>query len=1007
MKRKIKITSKMLKRTFLWALLIALVTIFSVVVVKSFGSGHIYSNSSIPESVDALGDYKRYLDENGYVTGNEDLTPATSDIVALGVEAINTTFHTETFQGQDALLTTTNGSATWEFEVKEAGFYNIKLDYMPYVGTSTDEEKRSGGANIERKVYINDEVPFGDLRNVSFQRVWGDGGEKKVDNTGNEIRPLQIEKPERRVSYIKDQVGYVTEPYLIYFKEGINTIKLESIREPMAVFGVIISSKETYKSYDEVYQDYVNQGYKKVTGKVTGYYNEDSDLIEGEDSIKRSSSTIYAISDRTSAFSSPSDPVKLILNSIGGNKWKTPGDWITWEFTVPETGLYNISMRAKQSSSRGLFSTRKVYIDGAIPFAEAQNSKFIYSSNWNIVTLGTEDTPFYFYLTEGTHEITLEATLGEYGSQINRVQNTIDELTSMYRQIISKTGINPDKYIDYKLTEKIPTLIETFNKSAKTLDDVAKTITRISGEKSGESASLETMAIQLRKFIDNPRTIQRNLVNFSNNISSLGTWILTVSSQALTIDYLIVHSNDYELPKANPNFFGATWFGIKAFFQSFFFDYSSIGSTDKNADYESVEVWFLTSEVAGREQANAIRTLIDTTFGEKYNIDLKVVGPETLLTATLAGRGPDVAINAYNGTPINYAMRGAIENIAKKDSNGNYVYEGFEDVTGWFQESAMTPYEFNGGYYALPNTQSFLMLFYREDIFEAQNWPVPETWKDVIDLIPELQVQNLQFYLPLNTVGASSIVNQIFASRLYQTGGSFYRTDTNSEGKTYMESNFDSEQAMEAFEFWSDFYTSYGFSLTITANTFINRFRSGEMPIGIAPYDTYNTLAVSAPEIRGKWKFEVIPGTEKSDGTIDHSGAASGTAVMMMKQADQKQGAWEFMKWWVSEETQVGYAREVEAILGSAARHPTANKEAFKRLAWTIEERNVLVEQWDVTVGVPEVPGGYYTGRNLENAFREVVNNNLNPRDTLADYIFTINKELNRKRAEFGLGISD
>jgi len=984
-KRKIKITSRMLRKTFLWLLLIALLTLFTTVVVKSYDDGHIYSNSSIPESVTPLGEYKEYLES--YANAK---TPTIDDIVIAGTNTKETTFGTDIIDGTEVLVTTASGTATWEVDVPIAGFYNIKVDYIPII---------DGGANIERKIYVNGIVPFDDLDNVSFQRVWGDGGEKSVDKNGNEIRPLQEEKPQRRVSYVKDQVGYVTEPYLIYFDEGTNTITFESVREAMGIFNITISSKETYKTYDEVYSEYEAKGYKKVSGGITGYYKEGEQYIQGEDSTVRSSSTIYAITDRTSAYNMPADPVKTILNSIGGTKWTTPGDWITWEFTVPESGLYNISLRAKQSSSRGLFSTRKVYIDGEIPFAEAQNAKFIYSSDWNIVTIGEEDKPYYFYLEAGTHEITLEATLGDYGTQINRVQTTINELTAIYRQIISITGTSPDKYIDYKLTTKIPNLLETFEESIKTLEDVADTITQISGEKSSESASLDTMAIQLRNFIKKPRTIQRNLTNFSNNISSLGTWILTVSSQSLTVDYLIVHSDDYKLPKGDANFFESTWFGIKSFVQSFFFDYSNIGATEENEDYTTVEVWFLTSESAGREQANAIRTLVDTTFGKKINIDLKVVAPETLLPATLAGKGPDVAINLPNGTPINYAMRGAVQDISG--------FDGFEEVKSWFQASSMVPYEYNSGYYALPNTQTFLMMFYREDIFNDQNWDVPDTWDDVISLIPDLQLQNLQFYLPLNTVGASSVVNQIFASKLYQIGGSFYRTDLNNQGKEYMESNFDSPEAMEAFEFWCDFYTSYGFSLTITAGTFVNRFRTGEMPIGIASYDMYNTLAVAAPEIRGKWKFAVIPGTEQADGTIDHSGAASGTAMVMMKQSTVQDEAWEFMKWWVSEDTQVGYAREIEAILGSAARHPTANIAAFKRLAWTEEEQEVLIKQWSVTVGVPEVPGGYYTGRNLENAFRTVVNNNLNPRDTLNEYIVTINGELNRKRKEFGLGVAD
>ena len=126
----------------------------------------------------------------------------------------------------------------------------------------------------------------------------------------------------------------------------------------------------------------------------------------------------------------------------------------------------------------------------------------------------------------------------------------------------------------------------------------------------------------------------------------------------------------------------------------------------------------------------------------------------------------------------------------------------------------------------------------------------------------------------------------------------------------------------------------------------------------------------------------------------------------MMETTDNPYEAWAFMDWFTSSDVQVSYAREIEAILGAAARHNTANVSAFNRLAWTEKEKEVLMNQWEQTVGVPEVAGGYYTGRNLENAFREVVNNNLNPRQILSDYILTINSEIDRKREEFGLASS-
>jgi hypothetical protein len=54
-------------------------------------------------------------------------------------------------------------------------------------------------------------------------------------------------------------------------------------------------------------------------------------------------------------------------------------------------------------------------------------------------------------------------------------------------------------------------------------------------------------------------------------------------------------------------------------------------------------------------------------------------------------------------------------------------------------------------------------------------------------------------------------------------------------------------------------------------------------------------------------------------------------------------------------------------------------------------------------LGIQQVPGGYFLSRHIDNIFRTVVNKNANVRDTVLEYTNIINKELTRKRREFGL----
>ena len=219
-----------------------------------------------------------------------------------------------------------------------------------------------------------------------------------------------------------------------------------------------------------------------------------------------------------------------------------------------------------------------------------------------------------------------------------------------------------------------------------------------------------------------------------------------------------------------------------------------------------------------------------------------------------------------------------------------------------------------------------------------------------------------------------------------------------------MKTLIDSESGVKAFKQYTSLYNDYGLP---TVYDFVSRFRSGEMPIGVANYSTYNTLMVSAPEIRGLWDFTLFPGTEKADGTVDHSVHAQGLCCMMIATDNEqvKQNAWEFMKWWVSADTQVRFGREIESILGSSARYTTANTEALRQLAWSADQLEVLETQMAQTVGFREIAGGYSTTRHMTNAIRRVINSKEDARETLLTYARTINEEIRVKRREFNLPV--
>ncbi len=147
----------------------------------------------------------------------------------------------------------------------------------------------------------------------------------------------------------------------------------------------------------------------------------------------------------------------------------------------------------------------------------------------------------------------------------------------------------------------------------------------------------------------------------------------------------------------------------------------------------------------------------------------------------------------------------------------------------------------------------------------------------------------------------------------------------------------------------------------------------------------------------------------KEDGTINRNVASVGSACIIMEASKYKEDSWEFIKWWTSAEVQTLYGKEMESLMGASARVATANKEAFERLPWPSADYTALKKQFESVVGTRQVPGGYFTWRNIDNAFYKVTTNtdSASARECLMDNIIYINDEINYKRKEFHMPLAN
>jgi ABC-type glycerol-3-phosphate transport system substrate-binding protein len=862
------------------------------------------------------------------------------------------------------------GWVEWTFEVPVTGLYNLGLEYYPLPG------KR---ASIQRSLMIDGEYPFNEARRVVFDRTWVDAHAPKHDNQGNDIRPSQKEAPSWRFSIIEDAQAMYGAPYLFYLTQGPHTVRLGLIREPIAIARISLFSPPKVPSYSEALANYQASGYQAVKDTLV--------TIEAEDAEYKSTPTLTRNYSPNPAANPPSEG-NFKLNVFGGWRWQKPSEWATWRFTVPETGLYKIGVKFWHGDWSKMPVFRSIKIDGEYPFEELREYPFPYNWYWQLETISNPNTsePALFFLTKGEHVLEMRSVVGPTAATVRTVEAVTRQMSEVARRVILLTGSEPDANMEWDMEKEMPDLVPELNAMANELEFEAGRLTEIAGHKPTSADTLLEVTSQLRNMAEKPDTIPNRLLQLSETQSMLGYWALALQEGEFEVDSLIIVSPDGELPPGNAGMLSQWRLTAINFLASFRKDYTVIGNVyDPENQNEGVilEVWM----ARGTEWGKIMKEMIEETFtpntGIRVNLHLVPPGSlsagdaSVLLLAATAGKAPDVACAVNPNLPVEFAIRNALVPMTQ--------YEDYEQIAQRFRPGALIPYSYREDVFGLPETQNFSMMFYRTDILDALGLKPPQTWDELYDMLWILQQNGLDFYYPPGSEGLTPF--------LFQHSGDYYTKDG-------FKSALDQPEALAAFREWTGLYTNYRIPQYAD---FFNRFKTGEMPIGIADYWTYVLLSTAARELTGRWEMSPIPGMRMEDGTINRSTGGNGNAVVIFKQSEHPQEAWEFAKWWTSAEVQLQYGVELEALLGVEARWNTANVEALQGMSWPKHDIEAITEQWQWFQERPVVLGGYYTPRHIQNAWNKVVLQGSNARETLEEAIKQINRELRKKQEEFGI----
>ena len=948
-----------MKRRFKVALCAALVAVLTA--IGSFSGIAVPETdteqpmSAKPAAAGSYLDYQNSLKEKNKRPGESAAEARMKEAVFSGGHA---RFETDG-NGEYAVLDEETAWAEFPVTVETAGVYRLEFTYKTPPG-STDSPRRA--------LELGSDVNIAELSNIVFQRYWTDGEKKGKNSLGDEVRPRLVEQNVVQTMLAEEFQGRFEEPFSFDLTAGERRIKLSFIQGALHLYSIRLVPEAALKSYSDVLAEWREAGYKSASDTIK---------INAEDCFYKTDSSIR-LEFSADPCADPPSSGGTVYNAIGGQNWNLGNLGITWAFDVTESGLYALDFRVFQKFNDGLSSFRQILIDGQVPYAEFSAFEFE-DAGWRTVRAGGEKDPYLVYLAAGPHTLTMRVKTSAYTEILYEMEKNLDLYYETVQSIILITSISPDANFDYQLFKKLPGLLDALSAIRDSLNRQIKQLTDAAATAPGPVNSLKEIGYRIDKMIKNPYSIPSNLSYLIDGQTTLSSWISGFNNLPLTVDYILVTSPDKALVSEKAGVFSKLWFSTKVFLQSFTRDYNAVGGAGSGAK-KTIDVWL----VRGAEWAQVLKNICDDDFSKQHGINVRMkilpasasTGPlgtnGVLLMSAASATNPDAIIGTDSTMPAEYGMRDALADLSKM--------EGYDEVVSRFPESTLTPLSFGGAVYGLPEVLDFTVMYYRTDIFESLSLKPPATWEELYSLVlPELKRKGMDFWYEggLNTF-------------LFQQGGSFYSED----GR---KSALNTPEAIEAFRQFSELYLVY--NVPVAAN-FYTRFRAGRMPIGISSFNTYLALASAAQELNGKWAVMPIPGTKKPDGTIDRSNSVGTTSCMIFESSDNQKEAWEFLKYYTDAQTQTRYAGDLVAYIGPEAKWCSANTEAFDRISWDNNLKQVIAEQRPWCRSMPNVAGGYITARQIENARVRTVIQHVNYRESLERAAEEIDQELALKSAE-------
>jgi hypothetical protein len=300
---------------------------------------------------------------------------------------------------------------TMRVDVENTGLYEIYLDYYSMT---------SSVVPIEISITINDEIQYFEANTIALETLWrNETNTFNVDRYGNDVLPRQIQERMWMNRPLRDTPKLYLEPLKFKLNAGENTIKLTRLNGSLLLGDVTIKGKSVRLDYDT----YLNRQTAPMVSDVLIKQEAEIATLRNSPSIRPGISREVGVK--------PFALTNLRLNVLSSESYRRGGQRVDYDVTVPQTGLYQLTFKSLQAGKTHSPVYRTLYVNGDIPFKEAEHIPFYYSRNYQNVTLEVNDKPMYLYLTEGVNTISLEVDASMYRQVYEDIQYIMEEINDL------------------------------------------------------------------------------------------------------------------------------------------------------------------------------------------------------------------------------------------------------------------------------------------------------------------------------------------------------------------------------------------------------------------------------------------------------------------------------------------------------------------------------------------------------------------------------------------------